>query len=140
MLLSTHEWLAEVNRPAKLRKILDSLHPTVLVVDDDSDARELLRGILEHQGYRVLQAVNGRDALERLETGTVQLILLDLDMPIMDGWEFLDRFARQAGRFVSKIVVITGRDQKPIAGVSAVIRKPVDVPRFLELMQHLVTV
>jgi CheY-like chemotaxis protein len=135
-----YEWLAEVNQPAKLPKNLDSLHPTVLVVEDDADAREMLGSILEHEGYRVVQAANGRQAFERLETSpyTTELIVLDLDMPIMNGWEFLDRFALQSGRFAAKIVVMTGREQKPFAGVSAVFRKPVDVPHFLELVRQLV--
>jgi CheY-like chemotaxis protein len=107
----------------------------MFVIDNDFDAREMLGDLLEQQGYRVLQAANGRQAFEQLQTGAfaIQLFLLDLDMPIMNGWEFLDRFALQTRRFVAKIILVTGQEQKPIAGESAVLRKPLDVPQLLKL-------
>jgi two-component system, chemotaxis family, chemotaxis protein CheY len=60
----------------------------VLVVDDDPDILEALSEILEAEGYDVQRARNGREALQRLEHGLPDLVLLDLMMPVMDGWEF----------------------------------------------------
>ena len=61
----------------------------ILVVDDDEDIRETLRVILELEDYQVLVASNGREALEVMRTNRPQLILLDLMMPVLDGWEFV---------------------------------------------------
>ncbi|MGZ3479291.1 MAG: response regulator [Myxococcaceae bacterium] len=60
----------------------------VLVVDDDPDILDALSEILEVEGYEVQRARNGREALQRLERGLPDLVLLDLMMPVMDGWEF----------------------------------------------------
>jgi DNA-binding response OmpR family regulator len=60
----------------------------VLVVDDDPDILDALSEILEVEGYDVQRARNGREALQRLEQEMPDLVLLDLMMPVMDGWEF----------------------------------------------------
>jgi len=75
-------------RPSKLRR--------VLVVDDDPDILDALAEILETEGYEVQRARNGREALQRLEQGLPDLILLDLMMPVMDGWEFARSLAPEA--------------------------------------------
>jgi CheY-like chemotaxis protein len=65
---------------------------TILLVDDNSDILEVIRVILETEGYAVVTANNGFEALEQLRAGlTPQLIILDLTMPVMDGWEFRDQ-------------------------------------------------
>lgn len=62
---------------------------TILLVDDNSDILEVVRVILENEGYVVATAGNGADALAQLRAGLVpRLIILDLTMPVMDGWEF----------------------------------------------------
>lgn len=58
----------------------------ILVVDDDPSILETVRAILESEGYRVVTAANGRDALEILERVTPFLMLLDMRMPVLDGW------------------------------------------------------
>src|SRR6478672_9494529 len=60
----------------------------VLVVDDDPDILDALSEILEVEGYKVQRARNGREALQRIEQDMPDLVLLDLMMPVMDGWEF----------------------------------------------------
>ena len=67
----------------------------VLVVDDDVAVRELVRRMLEQEGYTVVEAENGRAALERLRDGAPGVILLDLMMPEMDGFEFLTELRAQ---------------------------------------------
>lgn len=60
---------------------------TVLVVEDSDDIRLMMKVILEMDGYRVLEAANGKQAVERALEERPQLILMDLSMPVMDGWE-----------------------------------------------------
>jgi DNA-binding response OmpR family regulator len=63
----------------------------VLVVDDDADIRGLLRELLERQGYQVTEAANGRDGLRALYASPPDVVLLDVSMPELDGWETLER-------------------------------------------------
>lgn len=60
----------------------------IMVVDDDINIRELIRLILKKEGFEVLEAFDGVDAFEKLEKNKVDLIVLDIMMPNMDGWEF----------------------------------------------------
>jgi signal transduction histidine kinase/CheY-like chemotaxis protein len=82
----------------------------VLVVDDDAGTRALMRGILERDGWTVAEAENGRVALEMTSRERPSLVLLDLRMPVMDGFEFVAELRRrpEAGRI--PIVVMTARD------------------------------
>ena len=82
----------------------------MLVVDDDVALRQLLRRMLEPEGYAVVEAENGRVALERLRDVSPSLILLDLMMPEMDGFEFVAEFRRHEAWRAIPIVVITARD------------------------------
>ena len=66
----------------------------VLIVEDDAPLRELLRRMLEREGYTVVEAEHGRAALDRLREGAPGVILLDLMMPVMDGFEFLAELRR----------------------------------------------
>lgn len=63
--------------------------PVVMVVDDDADILDMTRLVLEGGGYRVLQARGGQEALRSLEEAAPDLILLDINMPGMDGWQVL---------------------------------------------------
>lgn len=65
--------------------------PCVLVVEDDMDVREMLRTILETEGYETVVAANGAEALEAMQQRTPCVVLLDLMMPVMDGWTFRQR-------------------------------------------------
>jgi len=65
------------------------MHETVMVVDDDTDILELARLVLEGGGYRVIPASSGADALRTLAGERPDLILLDINMPGMDGWQVL---------------------------------------------------
>nr|WP_217917437.1 MULTISPECIES: response regulator [unclassified Myxococcus] len=79
--------------------------PVVLVVDDDPDILEALSEILEAEGFEIRRARNGKEALDRLEPEPPNLILLDLMMPVMDGWEFAQRM-RQKPPEVARIPLI----------------------------------
>jgi CheY-like chemotaxis protein len=82
----------------------------VLVVDDDPGARAALRGMLEAEGWSVCEAVNGRDALERVASRPPAVILLDLVMPEMDGFAFSAELRRRPGWRSIPIIVLTAKD------------------------------
>jgi GAF domain-containing protein/CheY-like chemotaxis protein len=82
----------------------------VLVVDDDAGVRQLLRRMLEPDGYTVVEAENGRVALERARAAPPGVVLLDLMMPEMNGFEFVTEFRRDERWRAIPIVVITARD------------------------------
>jgi CheY-like chemotaxis protein len=113
--------------------------PTVLVVDDDHDARVLLRALLESEGYDVLTATEGRAALAQLETVVPDLILIDLRMPLMDGWELLSELQARAELAQIPIGVHSAEEEPtPPAGASFVLRKPVDARVLLaQLRDHI---
>jgi signal transduction histidine kinase/CheY-like chemotaxis protein len=82
----------------------------VLIVDDDRLTRDLVRRLLESEGFQVLEAANGRLALEEVARREPSLILLDLMMPEMDGLEFLTELGRQDRWRSIPVVVVTAKD------------------------------
>ena len=78
----------------------------ILVVEDDEDVRELIACTLEEHAYAVDQASDGRQALLRVAESCPELILLDMKMPRMNGWEFARQFHEQFG-WPAPIVVVT---------------------------------
>jgi CheY-like chemotaxis protein len=100
---------------AQLAQLLDRFKnqvgtPRVLVVEDDLNAREMMRRLLVGEGWGVSVASNGREALDRLIAERPNLVLLDLMMPEMDGFEFLAEF-RKNPKFVSTpVIVVTAAD------------------------------
>jgi len=77
----------------------------ILVVDDDPDLREFLRLVLTSMGFEVTSAANGREALDDMDGHDPDLILLDMKMPVMDGWEFCRALEGRDAR--PPIVVLT---------------------------------
>jgi CheY-like chemotaxis protein len=114
--------------------------PAILVVEDDADVREALAAILESSGYRVLEAGDGRQALERLRVAVpdVGLILLDLFMPTMNGWEFRAEQLRDPRLAAVPVVIITAdataAQRTANLGVTEFLTKPVDFDRLLDLV------
>jgi CheY-like chemotaxis protein len=82
--------------------------PTVLLVEDDPDSREMMRQVLVHFGARVVEATNGREALERLATANPHLALIDLRMPVMDGYELARRIRRDPRWRHLQMIAVTG--------------------------------
>lgn len=103
---------------------------TVLLIDDQADVREVLRLLLEREGFRALEAGDGVEALRLLRQNEPHLIILDLLMPQMDGYEFLDQVP--AG---IPLIVMSGVDERlgarsrtlSHAGIRSVLRKPVGI-------------
>jgi PAS domain S-box-containing protein len=86
---------------------------TALVVEDDVSTREMFRRILQREGWSVLVAANGRLALEKVARETPSLILLDLMMPEMDGFQFLEAFKKHEAWRSIPVVVVTSKDLTP---------------------------
>lgn len=82
----------------------------VLIVEDDAATRDWLKRALERDGWEVIEAVNGRPAVELAKTTTPDLILLDLLMPEMDGFEFLDIIRRDVGQTRTPVIVLTAKE------------------------------
>ena len=101
---------------------------TVLVVDDDYDLRETMRDVLEEEGYLVQTASNGQDALDCLRDGeSPEVVLLDLMMPVMDGWHFLDEIARDSALADIPVVVMSAsKEGLRSLGDKVFLGKPLD--------------
>jgi len=113
----------------------------VLVVEDDADIRDAMVGILESEGYQVSAASHGAEALAQLQAGNRPcLILLDLMMPIMDGWEFRRRQQDDPALADVPVIVLTALDQAQaraadLDGVDF-LKKPLDFDRLLDLVRR----
>jgi DNA-binding response OmpR family regulator len=130
----------EVERPAPSRDKVPKVSKgteTILVVEDDADVRDLAAQILETQGYRVLTAENGHDALrisEELETA-IDLLLTDLVLPRMNGRELAQRL--EAQQSAVRVLYMTGYGDRLIAdhgvldGSVAVLSKPFTMETLL---------
>jgi signal transduction histidine kinase/DNA-binding response OmpR family regulator len=100
-----------------------------LVVDDETEARDVLRRGLERAGWQVAEAANGREALERMTERAPELILLDLMMPEMDGFEFVSRLRDEESWRAIPVLLITAKDitpedrQRLEGGVSRILQK-----------------
>jgi DNA-binding response OmpR family regulator len=107
---------------------------TVLVVDDEFDILEAVKGILELEGYRVLGASNGAQALSAMQQAQPDLVLADLMMPVMDGLELLK--AMRADERLSRVPVVLMSALQPRVsqqehGWRAFLQKPFDLEALL---------
>ena len=113
----------------------------VLVVDDDPDILDALSEILEVEGYEVQRARNGREALQRLEHAPPDLVLLDLMMPVMDGWEF----ARSLDPGARPPIIVLSADRNVSAkakeiGALGWLAKPFELSDLLAAVRNVVPV
>jgi CheY-like chemotaxis protein len=112
---------------------------SLLIVEDDSDLTSLLRAVLEDQGYEIETAANGLEALERVEQSLPSLILLDMKMPVMNGWEFA-RVFREKYDHRAPIVVLTASEEAAQSAkeveAAAWMGKPFDIDALVALVEH----
>jgi two-component system cell cycle response regulator DivK len=85
-----------------------SQQPLVLVVDDFQDNREMYAEFLAYQGFRVIQAANGVEALDQAFTNRPDIIIMDLSLPVMDGWEATRRLKADQRTNDIPVVALTG--------------------------------
>ncbi len=113
----------------------------ILVVDDDLDILEWTSMLLKSAGYVVLTATDGKGALDRLREGTIpSLILLDLMMPGMNGWQFLDELHRDPSLTAIPVVIVSGgsyreREIKSL-GVAGYLKKPFDASQLFATVEQ----
>ncbi len=113
----------------------------ILVVDDDPDILEALSEILEAEGFEIRRARNGKEALERLEPDPPQLILLDLMMPVMDGWEFAQRMKQKPTAISSIPLIVLSADRNvgnkaTDIGAVGYLAKPFELNDLLEMVRR----
>ncbi len=112
---------------------------SILVIDDDLGVLELVETVLGDYGYRVRTAPDGRAGLERVEDEMPHLILLDLKMPLMDGWEFAREFHRRYG-VQAPIVVLTAirteEEGAEVPGAAGTIAKPFDLSALVDAVRR----
>ena len=109
--------------------------PTVFVVEDDADTREMLEHFLELEGYHVETAINGRQALDRLSNGLqASVIVLDLMMPVMDGMQFRREQVRRAELASIPVIVVSAAGPERLQRIEADahLAKPIDLEQLLE--------
>ena len=112
---------------------------TILVVDDDQDLLELLAFVLSSEGYDVRTASDGLEALNVVEDRMPNLILLDMRMPVMDGWEFASEFHSRFDAGIPIVVVTAAENAEKRAeeiGASGWISKPFDVGSLIVLVRE----
>ena len=110
----------------------------VLVVDDDESIRQIVRMCLGDEGYEVFEAANGLDALALLPDCRPDLILLDLRMPVMDGWEFARQYRLGPGPHVPLIAFITALNAELEAAdleAANILAKPFDIEDLLAMVR-----
>ncbi|MDQ3670271.1 MAG: response regulator, partial [Actinomycetota bacterium] len=117
--------------------------PLVLIVDDDAGLRELLRTNLESEGYLVREAASAKEGLDALDEEPPDLILLDVMMPHVDGWEMLRRVRERHGVEAIPVVMFSGKIAEDDAaaaeeaGAQAFIGKPFDPEQLLASTKQL---
>jgi two-component system chemotaxis response regulator CheY len=110
---------------------------TILVVDDESNMRFLLRMILETAGYEVAEAPHGAAALERARESRPDLIVTDLMMPVMGGHELIERLRAEPATAGVPIVVVSANPRAALPEADARIGKPFDADALLETIRTL---
>lgn len=113
----------------------------VLVVEDDTDLLSMVRLVLEGAGYRVVTAAEGAEALQRVAGEMPALILLDMKMPGMDGWEFSRHFRARYNR-QAPIVVLTAaenaRRRAEEIGAEGYLGKPFEISELVAITERYV--
>jgi CheY-like chemotaxis protein len=114
----------------------------ILVVDDDAAIREALTLVLEDEGYTVRSAANGRDALQLLRANEVQpqVILLDLMMPVMSGWDFRAEQQRDPTLAAIPVVVLSAdrslQTKAAMVQAQGYLAKPVDISVLIDMVSR----
>lgn len=133
--------LALLRAVASASAVSESMGMAVLVVEDYEDNRALYMSVLADAGYAVEEAVNGQEALDKIAAKKPRIVIMDLSMPVMDGWEATRRI--KANVATSDIIVIAltghatnhGLTQARAAGADAVLAKPCLPDDLIALMR-----
>lgn len=125
------------------KRLSDVERKRVLVIDDDLPIRGMLASALRQHGFQVLLAGDGAEGLRALTLHHPDVVLLDLAMPDVNGWDFLQR-AQETGHLSTvRIIVVSAHLRvEPQAllemGVAAILPKPFHLPDLIDLIEHLI--
>jgi CheY-like chemotaxis protein len=115
---------------------------TVLIVEDEEPIREVITDVLRDRGFQPLPAANGAEALRVLETVRPDVVVLDLLMPVMHGWGFMESYLERTEGKPIPIVVVSVNPALPRSfnrlGVRHIVAKPFDVDALLEAVEQAV--
>jgi len=118
---------------------------TILYVEDNPDNRNLVRRVLEAEGYKVLEANNAAQALDRLLTMSTNLILMDINMPDMDGYALTAKIKSMPEYKKIPIIAVTAnvmrgdRERSLEAGCDGYIQKPIDIDTIAMQIERFLT-
>ena len=118
---------------------------TILYVEDNSDNRKLVRRVLEVEGYSVVEAKDALQALERLGTESIDLALMDINMPDMDGYTLTAKIKSMPEYSRLPIVAVTAnvmrgdRERSLEAGCDGYIQKPIDIDTLSQQIERFIT-
>ena len=116
---------------------------TILLVEDTEDNRQMMRRLLEMSGYRVVEATNGKEAIEAASLEHPQAILMDLSLPLIDGLAATRRIRSLPGLRKVPILAVSAHDTADFhsealaAGCDAYITKPIDYPELEDIVKRL---
>ncbi len=117
----------------------------ILYVEDNSDKRNLIRRVLEAEGFSVVDAINAAQAIEKLEHNKVDLILMDINMPDMDGYTLttkikgVNKFSNIPIIAVTANVMRGDREKSLEAGCDGYIQKPIDIDMLSTQIERFIT-
>ena len=117
--------------------------PKILLVEDNEMNRDMLSRRLERKGYQVVIAVDGQSGVEMALTEAPNLILMDMSLPVLDGWEASRRLKADAASKHIPVIALTAhamssdRDKALEAGCDDYDTKPIDLPRLLGKIEAL---
>jgi len=116
------------------------VQPLVLIADDDDDVLLVFGTILRHYGFAVIEATNGAEAIEQAQKHAPDLVLLDMLMPVVDGWQAQRALKADPATADTPVISISvsdvRRSQLEAAGFCAGITKPVEAATLLRAVQH----
>jgi CheY-like chemotaxis protein len=110
----------------------------ILVVDDDEGVRKVITEALSAEGYTVRAVTNGEDALDSVRKSSPDLILLDVEMPRVDGWQVLEELRAAAGPQTPVVVMTAGfvaQDRALSSGAQGFLGKPFDLDDLLSTVE-----
>ena len=114
----------------------------VLVVEDEPPIREVIADVLRERGFQALPAANGAEALDLLDTVRPDVMVLDLLMPVMHGWAFMESYIEKTDGHPIPIVVVSVNPVLPRSfdrlGVRCVVSKPFDVDALVDAVEQAV--
>jgi two-component system, chemotaxis family, chemotaxis protein CheY len=115
----------------------------ILIVDDDESIRQIVRLCLTDEGFEVFEAPNGQAALDALVGFQPELILLDLRMPVMDGWEFARRYESLPGQhapIVAFVAALNAEQECATLTTASILTKPFDLDDLLNAVRSQIPV